>query len=76
MLLGCRKLRLSTIRQWEDIVIVEAPDCRTAEVARKFLTEEGYKITLVKDMDTRVVFTVPPIYRNMELQSFINRLTM
>ena len=76
VLLGCKKLRLSTIRQWEDIVIVETPDDRLAEIARKFLNEEGYKTTPVKEMDTHAVFTVPTIYHNMEPQSLINRLTI
>ena len=76
VILDCRKVRLSTIRQWEDIVVVEAPVDQTTVTACKFLTEEEYKAAPVRKMDTRIVSTVPPMNHNMKPRDFIHRLTM
>ena len=76
VILGCRKVRLSTIRQWEDIVVVEAPADRTTVTACKFLTEEEYKAAPVRKMDTRILSTVPPMNHNMTPRDFIHRLSM
>ena len=76
VILGCRKVRLSTIRQCEDIVAVEAPADRTTVTACKFLTEEEYKAAPVRKMDTRIVFTVPSMNHNMTPRDFIHRLSM